>query len=157
MKYEFTSDVKTFDYWLLSMYNTYHSLVGVVNVVFFLSMIGLCFRFWNVVGDVSQTMLFVGLLLIPVIHPFGVYLKAKTQAMVSPKGTKLSFSEKGILVTLGDKRETIYWNKIVTAVKRCGMIIIYSDMKHGYILTGRVLKKERKEVFEYIKAHLKKR
>jgi len=156
MKYEFTSDVKTLDYWLLSMYNTYHSLVGIVNIVFFASMICLCYKFWNVVGDALQTLLFLALILIPVIHPFGIYMKAKAQVMATPKGTKLSFSDKGIVVTLGDKKETLRWNRIVAVVRRCGMVIIYSDMKHGYILTGRVLKKDRDELFEYVKAHIKK-
>lgn len=155
MKYEYNVEVLTFDYWLLSMYNTYHSIVGVVNLVFFASMIGLCFRFFNNVGYGLQTVMFVGLLLIPVIHPFGVYFKAKSQMMLSPKGTKLQFSDTGMRVVLGDKTEMIRYNKLAAVTKRCGMVIIYSDASHGYILTKRVLKKDEEAFLEYLNNKIK--
>lgn len=150
-KFEFDLEVKTLDYWLLTIYNTYHSLVGVVNIVFFASMIGLCYRFFNQAGDLLQLFMFLGLILIPVIHPLGVLFKSRAQVMMSPKGTRLQFGEKGIRVTLENKSETIWYNKVIAVTERCGMVIIFSDRNHGYILTGRVLGKQKKELLEFLK------
>lgn len=152
MDYEFKSDIRTADYWILSMYNTYHSLVGVVNIVFFASMVALCYRFWNVVKPLPQAFMFLGLILIPIIHPFGVYLKSKSQMLLVPKdGVTLKFGMTGIRVIVGDKEEMIRWNKVRGVTERCGMVIIYSDAAHGYILTRRVLGKKKEEFIKYLK------
>ena len=73
MRYQYQSKVRAADFWALSMYRTYHSLVGVCNIVFGIAMILLTVRFWNQVGDVMQAVLFLACLLIPVIQPLGVY------------------------------------------------------------------------------------
>lgn len=155
MDYEFKSDVRTADYWILSMYNTYHSLVGVVNIVFFASMIALCYRFWNSAAPLPQALMFLGLILIPVVHPFGIYLKSKSQMLLVPKeGVILKFGMTGIRVVVGEKEEMIRWNKIRGVSQKCGMVIIYSDSAHGYILTRRVLGKNKKEFLNYLNEHI---
>ena len=157
MKYEFTSKLRTLDYWLLSMYNTYRSVVGAFNILFFFSMILISIKFWNNANDVVQVIIFLGLLVTPVFHPFGVYLKAKSQVLLTPKdGVKMVFNETGIHITVGDKNEVIRWNKVAGVSRKCGMVIIYSDPAHGYILTKRVLGAQREEFLAYLKEQLKK-
>ena len=151
MSYDFEVKVRTYDYWKLSMYNTYHSMVGVVNLVFFASMLLLCYRFFYSVGYGLQTLMFVGLILIPVIHPFGVYFKARTQVMLSPKGTRLHFDDKGMEVRLEDKKQFINYKKIAGIKQCCGLLIIYSDNAHGYILTRQSLGRDRKSFISFIK------
>ena len=90
------------------------------------------------------------------IQPTGVYLKAKVQVAVIPQGTELSFHEDGIHVTLGDEREFIRWNQVKGVRKEGSMIIVYTDANHGYMLTKRVLGKERNEFYQYVKRHLNK-
>lgn len=156
MKYEFTSKLRTFDYWLLSMYNTYRSVVGAFNILFFISMILIAYKFWNSANDIVQVIIFLGLLVTPVIHPFGVYLKAKSQVLLTPKdGVKMVFNETGIHITVGDKNEVIRWNKVAGVSRKCGMVIIYSDPAHGYILTNRVLGEEKEKFLSYLKEQLK--
>ena len=138
------------------MRRTYRSLVGVCNIVFGVAMMLLTVRFWNQAGDVVQALLFLACLLVPVIQPTGVYLKAKVQVAVIPQGTELSFHEDGIHVTLGDEREFIRWNQVKGVRKEGSMIIVYTDANHGYMLTKRVLGKERNEFYQYVKRHLNK-
>lgn len=112
MRYQYESKVRPLDFWALSMFRTYHSLVGVCNIVFGIAMILLTLRFWNQASDAVQALLFLACLLIPVIQPLGVYLKAKAQVSLIPKGTMLVFSEDGIHVTLGQQQEHIRWDKV---------------------------------------------
>lgn len=154
MHYRYQCKVRAIDLWRLSMYHTYHSFIGVCNIVFGVAMFLLTFRFWNQVGDLLQTLLFLACLLIPVIQPLGVYLKAKTQTALIPQETELLFEEKGILVTLGDKNELIRWNRVKNVVRETGMIIIYTDERHGYMLTDKVLGSEKEAFYRDLKAHI---
>ncbi len=154
MHYKYQCDIKAVDFWRLSMYHTYHSFIGVCNIVFGVSMILLTFRFWNQVGDVMQAVLFMACLIIPVIQPLGVYLKAKTQAAVAPQGTELVFEEDGIHVTLGGQYELIRWNRVKNIVREAGMLIVFTDASHGYMLTNRLLGSEKEKFYQDVKAHI---
>lgn len=136
------------------MYRTYRSPVGVCNIVFGVSVILLTYRFWDQVGDFVQALLFMACLIIPVIQPFGVYLKAKKQAAVSPQGTELAFKEDGIHVTLGGQYELVPWKQVRNIVKEAGMFIVFTDANHGYMLTNRVLGREREKFYQDVKAQI---
>lgn len=152
MYYQYQCRIKPVDIWKLSMRRTYRSLVGMCNIVFGVAIILLTLKFWQQAGDLVQALLFVGCLLIPVIQPVGVYLKAKAQVAVIPQGTELTFNEDGIHVTLGEEREFIRWNKVKGVRKEGSMIIIYTDASHGYMLTKRVLGKERNAFYQHVRA-----
>lgn len=109
--YQYEIHIRPMDIWILSMYRTYHSLVGACNLVFEGAMILLTLRFWKQAGDGIQVLLFLACLLVPVIQPVGIYLKAKAQAAMVPQSTKLIFGEDGIYVVLGEKKERIFWRQ----------------------------------------------
>lgn len=154
MSYQFRTKVAPFDLWLLSMYRTYHSIVGVCNIVFGIAMILLTIRFWEQAGDVVQSLLFLACLLVPVIQPLGVYLKAKAQVAVTAQGVELSFAEDGIHVALGNDKEKIPWKKVRGIERQAGIIIVFTDAHHGYMFTRRVLGNERQAFYEYVRAHI---
>lgn len=154
MRYQYQSKVRPVDFWALSMYRAYHSLVGVCNIVFAIAMILLTVRFWNQASDAVQAFLFLACLLVPVIQPLGAYLKAKAQVSVIPQGTQLVFAEDGIHVTLGDKSEQIRWDKVKGVRKEAGIVIVYTDVNHGYMLTRHVLGRERDDFYRYVEARI---
>lgn len=154
MHYKYQCKIRAVDFWRLSMHHTYHSFIGVCNIVFGVSMILLTFRFWNQVGDILQAFLFLACLIIPVIQPLGVYLKAKAQAAVVPQETELAFEEDGIHVTLGGQYEMIRWKCVKSIVKEAGMLIVFTDASHGYMLTDRVLGTEKEKFYQDVKAHI---
>ena len=154
MEYRYETKIRPVDFWKLSMYHTYHSLVGMCNLVFGAAMIGLTVRFWNEANDVIQALLFLACLLVPVVQPLVVYLEAKAQAAVVPQGAELAFGEDGIHVSLKGKRELIRWNRVSRVVKEAGMVIVFTDRRHGYMLTNRVLGNEKNDFYQYVKAHI---
>ena len=82
------------------------------------------------------------------------YLKAKAQASGVPQGADLAFGEAGIHVSLKGKRELIRWNRVSRVVKEAGMVIVFTDRRHGYMLTNRVLGNEKNDFYQYVKAHI---
>lgn len=156
MRYQYQSKVRAVDFWALSMYRTYHSLVGVCNIVFGIAMVLLTLRFWNQASDAVQAVLFLACLLIPVIQPLGVYLKAKARASVIPQGTELVFAEDGIHVALGSERQHIRWKEVCGIRKEAGIVIVYTDANHGYMLTNHVLGSDKEAFCRDVDACIKK-
>ena len=154
MQYQYQCNIKATDLWRLSMHRTYHSFIGVCNIVFGVSTILLAFRFWNRVGDLIQSVLFLLCLMIPVVQPLGVYLRAKAQVMAIPQGTELAFKEDGIHVSLSGQYELIRWKRVKSIVKEAGMLIVFTDASHGYMLTDRVLGNEKEQFYQDVKAHI---
>ena len=154
MSYQYRCTIKPIDFWVLSMRRTYCSLVGVCNIVFAVAMILLTVRFWDQAGDVVQALLFLACLIIPVIQPLCVYIKAKAQVSFIPQGTELAFGEDGINVTLGSEQQFIRWNKVTGVRRETGMVIVYTDASHGYMLTNRVLGNDKYDFYNYVKAHI---
>lgn len=154
MTYQFKSDVKALDLWILTMRRTYRSMAGICNLVFTVAMILLTVKFWEQSGDVLQVILLFACLLFPVIQPIGIYLKAKGQTRALPKDMELQFDEGGLHVTVGTGHEDIQWNQI-RAVKELNMIIIFSGARHGYMLTNRVLGEEKEAFFAFVTSKIK--
>lgn len=154
MYYQYQCKIKAVDLWCLSMYRTYHSFIGVCNIVFGVSVILLTLRFWNRVGDILQALLLLVCLLIPVIQPLGVYLNARARTAVMPQGTELTFEEEGIHVRLDGQSEMLPWKRVRNIAKEPGMLIVFTDASHGYMLTDRVLGNEKEKLYQAVTAHI---
>ena len=155
MKYTFTNDVRPFDFWIISMSGIYRSLAGVCNIVFTIAMMLLCYRFWNSVGDILQLALIMGCCMFIVIQPLFVYMRAKAQAAMVPKGMKLCFDDYGLHVQVGEECQDIKWKNLrLSQQKR--VTFIRSDEKHGYMLTNRMLGNEKEAFIEYASSQIEK-
>ena len=63
-----------------------------------------------------------------------------------PKDVKLSFDDAGLHVTVGKEKESIGWKKLRVA-NEPGMMIVFSDARHGYMLTNRILGAQKEPFF----------
>ena len=151
MDYTFKSNITPLDMWRLSMHRTYHSMIGVCNIVFTVAIVLLTGKCFSQVNDILQVLLFLGCILFPVLQPLAVYLKAKGQAAVIPQDMELHFDEKGLHVTVGQQRETIPWKKMRAIVKEHKMVILFSDARHGYMLSDRMLGREKEAFYQTVK------
>lgn len=153
MTYQFKSEVTAGDFWKLTMNRTYRSMAGVCNLVFTVAMILFTVRFFRTSNDLLQVLMLFGCLLFPVIQPIAIYLKAKGQVRAMPKGVELAFDEKGLHVTMDTQHENIEWNKLRVA-KQPGMMIVFSDARHGYMLTNRVLGTQKDAFYAFAEARI---
>lgn len=154
MDYTFKSVLTPFDFFRLSMHRTYHSVIGVCNIVFTVAVFLLTAHFWNQTSDFIEVLLFVGCILFPVLQPLAVYMKAKAQARMVPQDMVLKFDDVGLHVSTGGKSETIRWEKLKGVVREYKMIILFSDARHGYILTDRMLGGEKEMFYEQIRRRI---
>lgn len=133
------------------MYRTYHSVIGVCNLVFTVAMFALAGKFFHTLNDVLQALLFLGCILFPVLQPFAVYLKARGQAAAIPRDMELHFDAYGLHVTVGEKRESIPWKNIKRIVREHKILFLFSDAKHGYMLSDRMLGREKEAFYQQVK------
>ena len=145
MTYQFKSEVTAGDFWKLTMSRTYRSVAGVCNMVFTVAMILFTAKFFRTSGDLMQMLMLFGCLLFPVIQPIAIYLKAK--------GQDLSFDDAGLHVTVGKEKESIGWKKLRVA-NEPGMMIVFSDARHGYMLTNRILGAQKEPFFAFAKERI---
>lgn len=155
MKYRFENRVGALDFWVLSLHHTYRSTVGVVNIVFTAAMFALTYRFWGKTNDILEVLMVLGCILFPVLQPFFVYLRSKAQASLLPQNLELEFDDWGLRVKVGEQTQDLPWNKIVSATKEYNMIVVRSDAKHGYIISNRMLGKQREEFWAFLESKIK--
>lgn len=150
MRYEYIYRNNGTELWRLSMYYTYSSMVGVCNIIFTAAVIALVVSRWNESGVLMRFALVLGCCLFTVIQPAAVYRKAARQAKAITRDTKIAFDDGGIHITYGDEASDLAWNTIKRVSKKPGMIVIFSDTTHGFVLTDRILGKEREAFYKYI-------
>ena len=155
MKYKYICDVKAMDLWKMAMERTYRSSVGLVNIVFTAAMIYMTVRFFTSANDFFKLLMLLGCFLFPVIQPLAIFGASARQLEDLPKDMELSFDENGMHVSTGNKSENIHWKKIANAIRQKNMIVIMSDDRHGYMLTNRVLGKEKEEFYNFLCSHIR--
>lgn len=152
MKFKYRYRNTGLELWQLSMYYTYGSVVGMCNLIFTAAVIALTISKWNSADGIRRFFLILGCCLFTVIQPFAVWLKAKKQAAAVREDTEVSFDDAGIHIRVGEAASDITWSSIRRISKKPTMIILFSDTTHGYVLTNRVLGKERDAFYEYVTA-----
>lgn len=151
MNYRFISEVKAIDCWKSTMRHTYHSMVGMVNIVFTFAMFVLAVVYLGKAKPLESFLIILGCLWFTILQPTGIYLQHKKALQNMPKGLELCFNAKGMHVILDGKQEDIPWKKLARIAIEPNMIIFYSDAKHGYILTNENMGQERSSFIQFIR------
>lgn len=149
MKYKFNYKNNTIDFWKLSMYFMYGSIVGVCNIIFMVAMILLSLKMWSDASDYMRILLLIVSCIFPILQPLGIYARAKRQAALS-KEIEICFSDAGIHVRTGNESSDLAWKNIKRVSKKPDMIIIFSTTTHGFVLTNKVLGKQKSEFYRYV-------
>jgi hypothetical protein len=156
MKYKFIYKNTPFDFWQLSLYFMYGSIVGLCNVIFTLSMILLSIKIWDNVNPFVRILLLFACCLFPIIQPLGIYLRARKQA-ASSKEIEIGFDDAGIHVKSGNEVSTLKWKSIKRVSRKPNIIVIYSTTTHGFLLTNKTLGSKREEFYNYIISKINKK
>ncbi len=154
MDFTFICDTKAKDFWILTMTNMYRSIAGVCNGVFTIAMIALTIRFFHTASSFELLLMTFGCILFPIVQPLVIYRKALYQVSHLPEYMELTFSKQGMGVTCKQEHEMIHWEKIVQIVENSQMIILMVGKGRGYILTNRVLGKDRERFSMYVKSEI---
>jgi hypothetical protein len=149
MKYKFNYKNTPFDFWQLSIYFTYGSIIGVCNIIFTVAMILLSIKIWGDASSFVRMLLLFACCLFPIFQPIGIYTRAKKQAADS-KEIEISFDDTGIHVKSGEVSSDLEWKIIKKVSKKPNVIVIFSTTTHGFVLTNRVLGIQKEEFYNYV-------
>lgn len=155
MEYKFNCDVKATDLWKISMSRTYRSFLGVINIVFTVSMIAMTIKLWPDSGEFSRALEILCCLIFPVFQPLAILGRSYKQLEQQPKGVELTFRNTGILVTCGDKEQRISWSRVTRVIRQSSMIVIKTDDSYGYMIMNRAMGEEKDAFYDYLVAQLK--
>jgi hypothetical protein len=155
MTYKFEYQTTANDFFRLSMYYVYGSIVGICNIIFTIAMILLTIKMWDNMNGVMRIMLLFASFLFPVLQPTVIYIRAKKRVAMLPKNMQISFDEKGIHIQNENQSSELKWSTIKRISKKPSMLIIFSTTTHGFILTNRVLGKQREEFYTYLLSNVK--
>lgn len=156
MKYQFNYETKASDLWQLSMYGIYRSTVGLVNVIFTVAMIVLAVRYFQDANWIYKILMILGLSLFTVIQPIVIYSRAKKQLSGMSRDMEIGFDDYGVHVRSDKEKSSIKWKNIKGIAKQPTLVIVYSSATHGFILTNKVLGKEREAFYRYVISKLKR-
>ncbi len=156
MKYQFKYETKASDLWQLSMYGIYRSTVGLVNVIFTVAMIVLAVRYFQDANWIYRILMILGLSLFTVIQPIVIYSRAKKQLSGMSRDMEIGFDDYGVHVRSDKEKSSIKWKNIKGIAKQPTLVIVYSSTTHGFILTNKVLGKEREAFYRYVISKLKR-
>ncbi len=156
MEYRFNCDVKASDLWKMSMTRTYRSFLGVINIVFTVSMIAMTVKLWPDSGEFSRALEILCCLIFPVFQPLAILGRSYKQVEQQPKGVELLFQNTGILVTCGDKEEKIPWSHVTRVIRQPSMIVIKTDDAYGYMIMDRAMGEQKDAFYRDLVEQLKK-
>lgn len=156
MKYKFNYQTSAFELWQLSMYGIYGSMVGVCNIIFTVAMLLLSVKFWGSVNSILRILILVGIFLFTIIQPLAIYIRAKRQVSTVPQDMEIYFDDKGIHVKTLNQNSDLKWSTIKGVTRKPSMIIIFTTNKHGFIITNKMLGKEKDVFYNYVVSKIKK-
>ena len=105
------------EYWKMSMYFIYHSMTGMVNLVFTAALLALTFAKWGSSGNIFRICMVLGCCLFTIFQPLAIYLSAGKLASASGEDTEIRLDDVGIQVKVGNTYDKIPWRKIVRIAK----------------------------------------
>lgn len=149
MRYQFIFRNTTKDFWKLNNGYTYSSLVGTVNIVFTLSMLGLLLTSLNHGWTLYGIFAGIAFLYFPLIQQIFVYRKAKRQAAAITEDTRLSFTDKEIFIEVGDQHQTITWKNILAIKRVPTFTVLYTGKGNGFVIPNHAIG-DKEKVREFI-------
>jgi hypothetical protein len=150
MTYNFKYQTKAIDLWQLSMYGIYGSILGVCNIIFTVAMILMTFKFWTGSNMTVKTLLILAICIFTIIQPLVIFLRAKKQAEKVAEHVEIGFDDKGVHVKIKNKTSDLKWNSIKGITKKPSLLVVLSTSKHGFVLTNKVLGKQKEDFYNYV-------
>lgn len=101
-----------------------------------------------------KILIVIGLSLFTIIQPLAFWINAKKSIDPNMPETELVFDENEMTIKVNNHIQKINYSNIIKVVNKPNLLIIQPDEKHIYILPGRVLLDEKKQLFEYLKTKI---
>ena len=150
MGFSFHYRVRPENIWLLSMINIYRSMVGLVNVIFTISMVLLAVRFWPEAKLYIRILIAAGILVFPLFQPLLIYFRSKRIVSQMPDDLEMNIDNKGISVTSKTESSNIKFSDLKSVMRIRGILILYTHKRQGYILNKQSLNGNEQKLYDFL-------
>lgn len=139
---------------ILSLVSIYRSLLGVINIIFLVSMILVTIRFWQEAAWIYRALMLLGIALFPILQPAAIYLRSRSIVARIPDGLEMHIGPDGILISGQNDSTSLTYSDLTAVNLIAGMIVIHTTGKQGYTLSRQVLGGKTHEVYELLQRRL---
>lgn len=139
--FEFQVQMNAKNLWYFSLHHANKGYLGVFNVLFTLASLYLLVTTWNESAAPSRLLLVFCISIFTLIQPGQLYLKAKKQASlaVMKEPIRFRFTTEDISIQQGEQQQELKWEQIVRIEPAKGMLVIYMDRIHAYLITDEAM------------------
>ncbi len=144
--------------WQFSMYHANSGAMGLFNLIFTVAALFLLIFRWGTLTGAYRLLLLGCVLIFTVLQPLLLYGKVRRQAK-SPAITEpmyLTFSQEGLWVEQSGQQAEFAWEQMGRMDKKPGLIVLYMDRVHAYLLPEKALGEQKEALLEMAKEHLPK-
>lgn len=146
--------MKAVDLWQLTMYSVYNSFLGPINIIFTVAMILLMFKYVMTVALILKIGMILGVLVFILIQPLLIYFTSWKKVQQLPKVIEIEIDNFGLHIYSDNQKEEIKWKMVKGITKKPTLLVIVVSEQHGYVLSNRVLKSQKNEIYTYVKSML---
>ncbi len=157
-EFHFYIQLNAGDLWLFSMYYSNRGYMGLFNVIFTVAAIILIFLRWDSFTFFYRWLLAFCATLFPVWQPLLLFTKARRQAVTgSVKDPEyITVSNDGIKVEQTGESVELNWDDVAKIQSLFGLIMIYTDRIHAFLLPGRYVGDAREPLYDIFRNNLPK-
>lgn len=149
-EYRFRYRVTPSDLMILSLVNIYRSLLGVINIVFSVSMILVTFRFWEEAAGIYRALMLLGVAVFPILQPAAIYLRSRSIVSRIPDELEMYIGPHEISIYGHSDSTSLAYSDLTAVQLIAGMIIIHTRGNQGYALSRQVLGGKTQEVYDLL-------
>ncbi len=154
MEFRFKYQVRPESLWLLSMHNMYKSMVGLVNIIFTVSMVLLAFRFWPELRLSLKLAVAAGILLFPLFQPLFLFLRSRKIVSRLPGDLEMIINAEGLVITSGESRSVIAYADLKSILRLRGMLVLSAKSGQTYILGKVILEDKEQSLFDFLSKNM---
>ena len=150
MEFSFHYEVKPVNLLILGLTNIYRSMMGLVNIIFTLSMVLLAYRFWPVVGIGMKIPITAAILLFPFFQPLFIYLRSRRIVSQMPDNLQMTINNKGIDISSESSSSHINYTDLKSITRIRGILILYTRTRQGFLLNTQTLDGKGDKLYDFL-------
>lgn len=152
----FTLNLTVRDLWAFSMYHSNRGVMGTFNVIFTAAALYLLIFRWETTTVSYRILMIVCALMFTVWQPMLLLWKAGRQAKTptAREPMDLSFSGEGLTVEQNGQQAVFGWDQMGRMERIPGMIVLYMDRLHAYLIPNRVLGEQKEALCQLARTYL---
>lgn len=135
---------------ILGLTNIYRSMIGMVNIIFTLSMGLVAFRFWFEVNTIIRIIIAAGIMLFPLFQPLFIYLRSSNIVSKMPENLEMRIDNEGITVKSDESSSHMNFSDLKSIIRIRDILILYTRSRQGFVLNKQTMEDKGEELYDFL-------